>query len=138
MNGSSYLLDTNIVAAVLNQEPTIEGQLKGKSVYLCSIALGELYFGAYKSTRVSENLKRIADFVDHYPILTCDQVTAEHYGQTKLALRQKGRPIPEMTSGSLRLLCNMIWYSSPVMSISSRSMGCHWKPGNLPFKQESV
>ncbi len=52
-----------------------EGQLKGKSVYLCSTALGELYFGAYKSTRVSDNLKRITDFVDHYPVLTCDQTT---------------------------------------------------------------
>jgi tRNA(fMet)-specific endonuclease VapC len=95
MNGSSYLLDTNIIAAVLNREAAVGGKLRGKSVYLCSIALGELYFGAYKSTRVNENLKRIADFVDHYPILVCDQATADRYGQVKLNLRQKGRPIPE-------------------------------------------
>jgi tRNA(fMet)-specific endonuclease VapC len=95
MNGGSYLLDTNVIAAILNQEPAVEGQLKSKSVYLCSIALGELYFGAYKSTRIRDNLKRITDFVDHYPVLTCDQATAESYGRVKAMLKQKGRPIPE-------------------------------------------
>jgi len=95
MAGSEYLLDTNIIAAILNQEPDIEAQLAGKAVYLSSIALGELYFGAYKSARVDDNRKRIARLATRFPLLVCDHKTAERYGEIKLLLKQKGRPIPE-------------------------------------------
>jgi tRNA(fMet)-specific endonuclease VapC len=90
-----YLLDTNIVIAVLNQEQTLTDKLEGESVYVPSVVLGELYFGACKSSRVAENLARIEAFVADYPLLTCDKETAQHYGQTKAQLWAKGRPLPE-------------------------------------------
>jgi tRNA(fMet)-specific endonuclease VapC len=60
-----------------------------------SIAIGELYYGAYKSARVEANRTRIDKFVSTYAVLACDAVTAVLYGQIKNRLRQKGRPIPE-------------------------------------------
>src|SRR5689334_18242352 len=95
MAGNKYLLDTNIIAAILNKELQVETRLKDNIAYLCSITLGELYFGAYKSARSTENLDRINRLTSTYPVLVCDQMTADHYGQTKHALKQKGRPIPE-------------------------------------------
>jgi tRNA(fMet)-specific endonuclease VapC len=83
------------VIAVLNQEQTLTDKLEGESVYVPSVVLGELYFGARKSSRVAENLARIEAFVADYPLLTCDKETAQHYGQTKAQLWAKGRPLPE-------------------------------------------
>ena len=95
MDGSSYLLDTNIVIAVLNQEPPVLERLNRETVYLASIVLGELYYGAYKSARVADNLRRLAAFVAGHPILNCDQPTAERYGRIKTLLAAKGRPLPD-------------------------------------------
>lgn len=64
-------------------------------VFVPSIVVGELYFGAYKSTRVQDNLKRITEFIAASTILDCDATTAQFYGQIKNALKLKGRPIPE-------------------------------------------
>jgi predicted nucleic acid-binding protein len=83
MAGNSYLLDTNIVVAILNQESAIEQRLKGVITYVSSIVLGELYFGAYKSGRPTDNLKRIEIFIAGYPLLNCDKSTADQYGQIK-------------------------------------------------------
>ena len=95
MNGS-ILLDTNIVIALFGQDQKIRQRLsKAKEVFIPSIVLGELYYGAYKSTNVGANLDRISELAIHSTILFCDSVTAQHYGKIKNLLRTKGRPIPE-------------------------------------------
>ena len=91
----TFLLDTNIVIAVLNKEAAVESQLAGKTIFLGSIVLGELYYGAHKSARSKENLAKIEAFVVNYPILDCAKQTAEQYGLLKQALEAKGNPIPE-------------------------------------------
>lgn len=95
MSGSRYLLDTNIVAAYFNQEAAIQKQLENALVFIPSIVVGELYFGAYQSQRVAANIKRISDFVAINTVLSCDAETGDHYGQIRLKLKVKGRPIPE-------------------------------------------
>jgi tRNA(fMet)-specific endonuclease VapC len=91
----TFLLDTNIVIAVLNKEAAVESQLAGKTIYLGSIVIGELYYGARKSARSKENLAKIEAFVVNYPILDCTKQTAEQYGSLKQALEAKGGLIPE-------------------------------------------
>jgi tRNA(fMet)-specific endonuclease VapC len=91
----TFLLDTNIVIAVLNKEAAVESQLAGKTIYLGSIVIGELYYGARKSARSKENLAKIEAFVVNYPILDCTKQTAEQYGSLKQALEAKGSLIPE-------------------------------------------
>ena len=95
MAGSKYLLDTVIVAAYFNREPVIRQKLKDATVYVSSITIGELYFGAYHSQQVANNVKQIKDFIAINTILQCDATTGDHYGQVKQRLRAKGRPIPE-------------------------------------------
>jgi tRNA(fMet)-specific endonuclease VapC len=95
MTGSNYLLDTVLIIAYFNNEPSIDQRLQNTTIYLPSIAVGELYFGAYRSRRVSENVRRIREFVAGNTVISCDVATAEQYGQIKQALRAKGRPIPE-------------------------------------------
>jgi tRNA(fMet)-specific endonuclease VapC len=95
MAGSNYLLDTMIVAAYLNREQAIRDKLRDISVYVASISIGELFFGAYHSAQVANNVKQIRDFAALCTILTCDLSVADRYGQVKHSLRVKGRPIPE-------------------------------------------
>ncbi len=95
MNGD-YLLDTNIVIALFANEAGVSERLaKAETTHVPAIVLGELYYGALKSSRAKENLERIADLVANADILDCDSRTARLFGEVKDRLRQKGRPIPE-------------------------------------------
>lgn len=60
-----------------------------------SIALGELYYGAQKSAKAEENIRRISEFGTAAAVLGCDAETAARYGEIKAALRARGTPIPE-------------------------------------------
>jgi tRNA(fMet)-specific endonuclease VapC len=91
-----YLLDTNIVIALLAREqPVVEHVKAAEAVYVPVPVLGELYFGARKSGRVEENLERLRALAAASAVLHCDPVTAERYGELKAMLRAKGTPIPE-------------------------------------------
>ncbi len=91
-----FLLDTNIVIALFAEEAAVQQRLaKAHEVFVPSIVLGELYYGAHKSARVAENLARLDDFVASSTVLACDTATAQQYGDIKNTLRAKGRPIPE-------------------------------------------
>ena len=95
MNGR-YLLDTNIVIAIFGQDASVLTNLKDASeVFVPSIVIGELYYGAYKSMRVADNILRTEEFVAKNIILGCDTATSQIYGRMKSALRAKGRPLPE-------------------------------------------
>jgi tRNA(fMet)-specific endonuclease VapC len=95
MNGK-LLLDTNIVIALFSNEEQVIKELKhAPAIYVPSIVLGELYFGANKATQTEANLEKIANFASLNTILNCDAETARYYGRIKYELRLKGRPIPE-------------------------------------------
>lgn len=59
------------------------------------IVIGELYYGAQYSTKVEQNTNNISKALFHYPVLIIDENTCRHYGFVKVALRRKGKPIPE-------------------------------------------
>ena len=91
-----FLLDTNIIIRLLAGDAVVSESLKrADEVFIASIALGELYYGAHKSSRTSENLARINDYAAGNTILSIDIVTARLYGAIKNGLRKKGHPIPE-------------------------------------------
>lgn len=102
MNGK-FLLATNIIIALFAGEESILRNLgTAEEVFISSNAIGELFFGAQKSSRVAENIRRIQEFVGSNTVLNCDAETAQHYGEIKESLRKTGRPIPE----------NDIWIAS--------------------------
>ncbi len=89
-------LDTNIAIALLAQETGILEALAGaEQVYIPTIVLGELYFGARKSAHVEANIARIDEFAANSAVLGCDAETARYYGEVKNNLRSKGHPLPE-------------------------------------------
>jgi tRNA(fMet)-specific endonuclease VapC len=94
MNGE-YLLDSNIIVALLEDDPEVIRRLRARpSLYMPVTALGELYFGAFKSTSFQANLQRINDLLLEVVLLDSDAGTAYEYGSIKDSLRRKGRPIP--------------------------------------------
>ena len=98
-----FILDTNIVIALFAGDTVVKEHLRlAEEVFLSSIVLGELYFGAQKSGQIEANLKRIDELATSTSVLVCDAETARRYGGIKNALRLKGRPIPE----------NDIWISA--------------------------
>ena len=95
MNGR-FALDTNIIVArFADDENVIAKSREAKAIFVPSIVLGELYFGAQKSGRVEANMRRVDDLAASEAILDCDAQTARFYAIIKNQLRLKGKPIPE-------------------------------------------
>ena len=76
MNGK-FLLDTNIIIRLFGGESVIQEKLlHADEIFIPCIALGELYFGANKSKKISDNIARIENFAAHSVIINCDIDTA--------------------------------------------------------------
>jgi len=69
--------------------------LQRNEVFISSITVGELCYGAKKYARSTENLERSKNFVASITVLGCDIETAYRYGEVKNKLRYKGKPLPE-------------------------------------------
>jgi tRNA(fMet)-specific endonuclease VapC len=94
MNGK-YALDTNIVIALIDGEIAVrERVVQAEQVFIPAPVLGELFFGAYHSRRVAENVSRIDKLTSWYPIMMVDDATAKIYGLIRSQLRAQGTPIP--------------------------------------------
>jgi len=92
-----YLLDTNVIIAFINKDLNVYDYLLQKGrICISTITLGELYFGAHKSTKTNENMTEINTFVsDCCIVYDIKPETANKYGILRNYLRQKGKPIPE-------------------------------------------
>lgn len=102
MNGR-YILDTNIVIALFAAEESVVQNVKqAELIMIPSIVIGELYYGAYNSKLVSENILKIQEFTQSVIVAQCDSETGRYYGQIKTELKRNGTPIPE----------NDIWIAS--------------------------
>lgn len=128
-----YLLDTNIVIALFQgEQPILDKINQIKSVFTPSIVVGELYFGAFKSSKIKENVARINEFALKNDILSCDQHTAKFYGEIKTGLKSIGKPIPE----------NDIWIASIALqynlTLITRDSHFNYVPGLSFEKIEEV
>ncbi|MCU1237424.1 MAG: putative nucleic acid-binding protein contains domain [Candidatus Solibacter sp.] len=91
-----FLLDTNIVIALFAQDDAVRFNLERVTeVYIPAVVLGELFFGAAKSGRPTENTAKVERFAAGRTIVPCDLEVAREYGRLKQLLLEKGRPIPE-------------------------------------------
>lgn len=78
-----------------SKEETVAKLEQADEVYVSVIGLGELYYGANKSTKREKHFLEVENLRTDIPILDCTANTAKIYGQIKNELRKKGRPIPE-------------------------------------------
>ncbi len=122
-----FLLDTNIVIALFAGDPNVQQQLTAASeVFIPSIVIGELYYGAHRSGQRNTNVAHIDGFAAQNVVLPCDQITAKQYGQVKDDLRAKGRPIPEndiwIAALTLQYLLTLVTRDNHFNNIGSLAM----------------
>lgn len=84
-----------VIALFAGDAIVIQRIKEAEGIFIPSIVLGELYYGARKSRRVEENLALIDEFAARNVVLSCGSETARWYGEVKHTLQQKGHPIPE-------------------------------------------
>jgi len=96
----SYLLDTNICIALLNNRPPLtrlrveNAVADGHKIVLSTVVLHELCFGAAKSTRVSDSMAAIGNlFSEPYEILDYSSDAALAAARIRATLERTGTPI---------------------------------------------
>jgi tRNA(fMet)-specific endonuclease VapC len=92
-----WMLDTDTCIAIIKGKPaSVLKKLRGKSVGqvgISSITLGELAFGAAKSSRRDEANAALAEFLLALEIASFDSDAAASYGQLRASLEKRGTPI---------------------------------------------
>ncbi len=92
-----YLPDTNALIQFLNpgQNPVKAHFLSVNAldIRLCSVVKAELYYGAMKSNRSTDNLGLLDEFFANFDSLPFDDDAARKYGEVRSALARKGTPI---------------------------------------------
>ena len=89
-------VDANAYIAFAGGEPEVLSLLgHAQTVYLPCTVLGELLFGAANSGRPERNRDLVLGFAAPCVPLDVTPAVAARYAVLRLALRRKGRPIPE-------------------------------------------
>jgi tRNA(fMet)-specific endonuclease VapC len=90
-----YLLDTNAVITLLNDKTSNAGRRlrreKPDDVAIPAIVVHELFYGAFKSSRVEQNLALIDAL--QFAVLEFDKEDARQAGAIRALLVAKGTPI---------------------------------------------
>lgn len=93
--GKRYLIDTNIIVDLFGNDDDLKVKLSTEKIIIPSVVIGELYFGAYASSKEETRLEEISEFIGNYEVIYIDEDTARYYGQIKAQLKRSGAPIPE-------------------------------------------
>lgn len=94
-----YLLDTDICIYWLKGKQAVREQIKrvGQSeIAICVITASELYFGAYNSSKIQQNLLTAENFINSLPVFSLSNDTLKKFGQLKAQLRQAGTPVADL------------------------------------------
>lgn len=94
----TYILDTNICIYLLNGNKKIESKINSTGIYSIAIThtvLAELFFGAYNSEKVKDNLARIEEFKQNLAILQEDAESSRLFGKIKADLKAEGNLIDD-------------------------------------------
>ncbi len=96
----SYLLDTNVCIALINGTPPLvrthfeKVADKNDSIFVSSLALYELWYGVFKSTREEFNNKRLQTFLaGPIVLLPFEEDDAKAAGSVRATLEASGKPI---------------------------------------------
>jgi len=90
-----YLLDTNALIELLRDgRSSVAGQVRLHTldeIGIPIIALHELYFGAYKSSRIEASLSAVDHLI--FPVISFEREDARKAGEIRVLLRQQGLSI---------------------------------------------
>ena len=103
-----YMLDTNILIYTIRNRPTkVRQAFKKHSAFLAmsTVTLGELIYGAEKSTQSARNLADIEALAARLDVVPFDSEAAIHFGQVRAELANSGKligPYDLMIAGHAR------------------------------------
>ena len=91
------LLDTDTCIGLLKGDDAVVAAWRscGDQCALPSMVIGELYYGAFKSTVREEELNRVAMFVDIFPVILPSKRSMSRFGEIKANLKLKGMPLAD-------------------------------------------
>ena len=95
----TFLLDTNTCIVAMNDPAgrtrarLLEEESKRRPVFVSTVSVFELLYGAFKSSRVEHNLKKMRAFLQPLTQAMFDSDDAEAAGIVRADLERKGRPI---------------------------------------------
>jgi tRNA(fMet)-specific endonuclease VapC len=95
VSGSSVALDTSVAIALLAGQASALVVPSSIEVLLPTPVIGELRYGALNSRRATDNLADVERLVSRCRVLDITASTAATYARLRMALKQKGKPIPE-------------------------------------------
>jgi len=93
-------LDTTFFADLFRKDPAAEKKLyelanDTETVSTTVMTIAELYYGAYKSKNISEEMKNVAAVLNSFLILEMNQEGAKIFGEILSTLEKKGQIIPD-------------------------------------------
>ena len=96
----NFLLDTNACIALINGEPPLvrnkfqRGTTAGDQFFVSSVAIFELWYGVFKSSRAEFNTNRVETFLSGtVSVLAFDDEDAKAAGSIRDGLEKRGKPI---------------------------------------------
>ena len=97
----NYLLDTDIVSNPLKKQPALAllrrlASVSKEQQFTSTITVGEMTFGALRTSRSAELLQKIKTHVwANLQIVSFDFEAAETYGRLRAELEKQGTPVAE-------------------------------------------
>lgn len=89
-----YLLDTDTCINILNDRSSLSAfrlsRHNPSEIRLCSVVKAELIYGAWRSNRVTENMRSLRSFFAPLMSIGFDDRCAEEYGVIKAELSRQG------------------------------------------------
>lgn len=94
--GNRFVVDTSAVIAFRRGTTTArEAFLGAELLYLPTIALGELYYGAHHASDTRRSIQELKELLPAFVVVPVDGTTAKCYGEIKSRLKREGTLIPE-------------------------------------------
>jgi len=94
------MLDTNICIYIIKNKPRCVKEkfesLKAEELFLSSVTVSELLYGAYKSQHIEKNLKALEGFLLNFQIIDYGYAASDEYGKIRAYLEKQGRVIGQM------------------------------------------
>ncbi|MTJ54900.1 type II toxin-antitoxin system VapC family toxin [Anabaena sp. UHCC 0253] len=93
-----YLLDTDTCIYWIKNINSVRDkiqQIGWEQICICNITGAELYFGAYNSQKVAENLTRAEKFIQDIEVINLDNNAVKKFGELKAELRKTGQPVAD-------------------------------------------
>ena len=95
-----YMMDTNICSYILKSHPlSVKAhfeQVGTRDIFISTVVLAEIYYGAARHPQGPSIRKEIDDFVSRLAVIPWDETAADHYGQIRAAMEKDGTPIGAM------------------------------------------